>query len=252
MVLRKIIGLLISPFPSLMLLACLGGILFFYRAYRRKDLVLIYLPQLLLILCGYSGVANLITGGLEHSYPPIVSSNNLEKVEWIVVLGGGNRAADNAPAVGQATSSTLARITEALRLKVLFPEAKLLLSGGATSSDTTEAATMREIAHELGFKGEMVLEEKSQNTESQAMESEHYLGGKKFLLVTSGYHMKRAMALFQKIGLNPIAAPTELYFTKSAYLHGLNSIPSSHFLWLTEIGIKEYVGFYWAVITGRI
>ena len=70
----------------------------------------------------------------------------------------------------------------------------------------------------------------------------------RFLLVTSAAHMPRSMMIFRKLGLNPIAAPTDYQKTdREANLTSiesriLNVLPDADNLRETNRAIKEYIG----------
>ena len=70
-----------------------------------------------------------------------------------------------------------------------------------------------------------------------------------FILITSHYHMPRAMALFNKEGLYPTAAPTnELRKGYSKFL----SIPNGDDLKQTETALHEYIGLLWSKLRNQI
>ena len=60
--------------------------------------------------------------------------------------------------------------------------------------------------------------------------------------------MPRAMILFQKEGLKPIAAPSPYDVQENSYL----SIPTASNIKNTEIALHEYIGIIWATIKGQI
>ena len=113
------------------------------------------------------------------------------------------------------------RVLYAARIYKEGKAAHILLSGGeitwmkATSS--TPADEMAEILQSLGVPKEALwLENKSQNTHENAVFSKVILdekGIKKILLVTSATHMPRAVALFQKLGLEVIPLPVDYSVT---------------------------------------
>ena len=54
---------------------------------------------------------------------------------------------------------------------------------------------------------DIILESASRDTEEQARLIKPMVGREKFFLVTSASHLPRAMAMFHKLGLEPVAAP---------------------------------------------
>ena len=76
------------------------------------------------------------------------------------------------------------------------------------------------------------------------------LGESEFLLVTSGYHMPRAMSLFYGQDLEPVAAPCDLFvwprFTDTNPYKPENFIPRLSSLSKTHYAFHEYLGLTWA------
>ena len=54
----------------------------------------------------------------------------------------------------------------------------------------------------------ILMQEEPRDTEEEALYVKRIVKNKPFILVTAAYHMPRAMELFKKEGLSPIAAPT--------------------------------------------
>jgi uncharacterized SAM-binding protein YcdF (DUF218 family) len=77
------------------------------------------------------------------------------------------------------------------------------------------------------------------------------VGQDSFFLVTSAYHLPRAMALFQKQGLTPIAAPAG-HLVRQAPNWSPGFFPRSGGLHNMEIALHEYLGLAWARLLGVI
>ena len=69
-----------------------------------------------------------------------------------------------------------------------------------------------------------------------------------FVLVTSATHMKRAVALFNFHGLDPIPAPTYFLIKES---DRVTPMPSSGSLGKSEAAFHEYLGIVWANLMGQ-
>ena len=128
----------------------------------------------------------------------------------------------------------------------------LVLSGGRVFGSPAEAGVMQNIAVILGVNvNDIKLEAGSRDTHEEALYLQKQLGKQPFLLVTSAYHMPRAMALFTKIGLQPIAAPTQ-------YMSDVDStrvdayLPSSNYLVMSDVAIHEYLGIWWGKLMHEI
>ena len=58
---------------------------------------------------------------------------------------------------------------------------------------------------------DLLTEEDSQDTYENLLEVQKMLGSKPFVLVTSAYHLPRAMAIARKLHMHAIAAPAQIY-----------------------------------------
>jgi uncharacterized SAM-binding protein YcdF (DUF218 family) len=140
----------------------------------------------------------------------------------------------------------MARLLEAIRLFNQLDEAVLVTSGGNSNANPIEGLTcfqMKELSVLLGVKKEKIMMLcDARDTYEEAKNIQLVLGGRTFLLITSAFHMPRAMFFLKKIGLNPIPAPAN-FKGQSKYNYSYSPLlPStSHFADSSSV-IREYVG----------
>ena len=100
---------------------------------------------------------------------------------------------------------------------------------------------------------DIVLDDRSQDTESQAVNVAVMVKGEPCLVVTSAYHLPRAMSLFAKAGVEAIPAPAQ-YLTKltsGGFTPG-DLYPSGGDVVAMQIVVVEYLGMAWSRLRGRI
>ena len=149
------------------------------------------------------------------------------------------------------------RATHTLHLYKLGIIRKIIVSGGSGRLDGSGVREADDLADFLKMAGipesDLVIENTSKNTHESAMLVGDILastdGPKETLLITSAYHLPRALACFRKAGINsdPFAAEPiadERKFTPDALL-----IPTIDAMAIWQILLKEWVGFmaYWVV-----
>ena len=252
--LKKIIGLLCNPLSLGLMILILGLLLLWFTRRRKTGRAVVSVGTILLIAMSYGWFPALLARPLESRYPPLMQVEALPKVEWIVVLGGGHVSDPSRPAASQLAGASRSRVMEGVRLHRALPGTKLVLSGGAICDPVPEARTMADAAAALGVnRGDMILESISRDTEEQALRIRQIVGDGPFILVTSAIHMPRSVALFRKLGLRLIPAPTDFRIHREQ--SGLNPalfFPGTGHLSTAEDAIHEYLGTAWASLRGRI
>jgi uncharacterized SAM-binding protein YcdF (DUF218 family) len=198
-------------------------------------------------LIGYVGsltfVGDALLGPLEHRYQPLRYYQGSRHVSAIVVLGSGYAPRDSIPVTGALDEDGLARLVEGVRLTRAIPGARLVLSGGAPGGFSAPALGYAELAQELGVPEKlMTVLVQGRDTKHEAFAIRGLLGGVPFVLVTSAYHMPRAMRLMQRIGLHPIPAPTAQLAGIPAVEAWARVLPNARGLRETERALHEYLG----------
>ena len=189
------------------------------RGERRIAALLFALTFVFYLLCT-SVVAERTLGWLEQAYlPPAEPAGDV-----IIMLGGG--AMPDSPdvdGVGALCASPANRLLTAVRLqrKLGVP---ILLSGGQVYEDTgAEAKIARRILIDLGVPEEQILvETRSVNTTQNARYSAEILraqGLTQPILVTSAFHMKRAVLNFKKQGIDVVPYPADYQVTHHPVFH---------------------------------
>ena len=72
------------------------------------------------------------------------------------------------------------------------------------------------------------------------------------MLVTTASHIPRSMALFKKLGMNPIPSPIDHSIKDRHGLSLFSFFPSTGNLRKTELAIHEYIGMTWAKLRGQM
>ena len=112
---------------------------------------------------------------------------------------------------------------------------------------------MAQLAAELGISREdIIIESESLDTKDQARIIHRMVGDEPLFLVTSASHMPRSMAMFTKLGMNPIPAPTRSIESRILHRGPSPFFPSSVNLGKAEMAFHEYLGIVWAKLRRQI
>ena len=252
---KKIVGPFFFPLSLCLEILVIGLILLWFIPKKRAGKVMVSLGVILLTLLGYGALTHMLLKPLEYRYPPLLNLKDLAEVKWIAVLGGGHTSVPQMPANSQLSGSSLSRLVEGIRAHKSLPGSKLILSGGALYDPVSDAAVLADVAVMLGVdRQNLILETLSKDTEDEARFIHKIVGKDPFVLVTSASHMPRSMALFKKLGMQPIAAPTD-FGVKEKQEEAINPgmfFPNVGELANTETAVYEYLGLAWAKLRGRI
>jgi len=183
-----------------------------------------------------------------------------EKIAGIVMLTGDEDARLSEDRQMPIAAYAALREIEFARLARRYPEARLVVSGGTplALANTTPAFTVPHIDEAnlaaMGIvRSRLTFEDKSHNTYENAVESKALIQPKEgeiWLLVTSAFHMPRALLCFEKQGWQMKSAPSD-YLTASV---STESPPYSfsHQMRLLTIALHEYLGLVSYKIVGWI
>jgi uncharacterized SAM-binding protein YcdF (DUF218 family) len=237
---------LVTPFvlpPGIFILALIFSGALFILGKRRKIGIFNLALGLLLWIFSSALFSNYLIGGLESEFdlPPDVTG------DCIILLGGG--IIDEVPdfsGSGAPSDRMLGRIVTAVRLqkKLSIP---IIVSGGRVFENrSSEAQIARRFLVDLGVEaGQIVTEENARNTYENAKYSAEICQRKNYqkpILVTSAFHMKRALLSFKKIGMEVIPYPAG-FRSKNAKNAGWTSyLPRSGSLAATSDAFHEYLG----------
>jgi uncharacterized SAM-binding protein YcdF (DUF218 family) len=253
-ILSKIVGFFALPSDVAATLAALGVILLFTR-FRRAGRRLATLGVVLLLVAGLTPLGNALMLPLEDRFPPWDASRGAPA--GIIVLGGAVgpelSAARHTPDLNESAE----RITATAALARQYPQARIVYSGGNARLVLTggiEADYAIDLLESLGVaRARVVAEGKSRNTIENAEFSKQLVQprpGERWLLVTSAYHMPRAIGVFRRAGF-PVEAypvdwrtrgPIDLWLPFESVTAGLRR---------TDTAVHEWIGLvaYW--MTGR-
>jgi uncharacterized SAM-binding protein YcdF (DUF218 family) len=221
-------------------------------SYKVRFALVLSLSGLWLFSTGW--LPSKMTYALEKQYNAVSQIDT--KVRWVVVFGGGHYTAQTGmPAHGELAPVSLSRLIEGVRLYRHIPNAKLILSGGPSSTNKaeTDAAYLATVA--LWFNippSDIVLEPDSSNTADEAIAIKKLVGKEPFYLVTSAVHMPRSMALCRHQGLHPIAAPIgySFYWNDPSW----EKVVLPNYINLSHAGAAwhEILGLTWGRICGLL
>ena len=252
--LSKVFWFFVQPL-NLTIFLLLAGLVAAMIGRRRLAVTGSVLAFLILGLSAWTSLGAMMLNPLEERFarPPLP-----EKVDGIVVLGGGFEGAINLVRGGYELNSGGDRMVETAILARRFPTARVVVSGGTGElflEGEGDAATAPRLLTALGVTADrLILENKSRNTYENAVFTKELVTpkpGETWLLVTSAFHMPRAKALFDKAGFATIPWPVD-YRTTGREGIGLFRDNPADSLQVTTMAIREWIGLFAYWISGRI
>lgn len=216
--LSKIFWSVAAPSNLLVIWLGLGALLLFYGVRWRYQLGrfmvgsgIFFCVLVMLVPFGHWGLAK-----LEERIPQPKALP--AEVAGIIVIGGSE--SENIAAARGTIYTNFANMNRLLVFKMLsdrYPGAELIYAGGTTRMDTQPQLRQADIAKRvlevmMGEKRKVVYERESRTTFENARNAAKIVGDKRkkpWILVTSAWHMPRALGTFRKQGWNIVPMPVD-------------------------------------------
>jgi len=253
-ILSKVLGFFALPSNLFIAIGLIGMVLLCTR-FRRLASWLIVTSLVLIAIAGLSPLGNVLILPLEQRFPPWDASRG--PPDGIVVLGGAISPEISAARGAVALDEAAERITVAAELARRYPDARIVYCGGSNAlmlDDEVEAPFGVRQLEALGIARERITaEEQSRNTIENAVFSRLIANpkpGQRWLLVTSAYHMPRAMAAFRAAGFPVEAYPVD-WRTRGANDIVRPFASLSEGLRRTDTAVHEWLGLLAYRLTGK-
>ena len=247
--LAKAAGLLLMP-PGLLILGGLAALLA-WRRYPRAARTLAVLVLASAYLLSIRPVADALVGTLEGRYPAL--DGVPAEAEAIVVLSGGQIPGSPDYPGPWLGDSSLQRLHYAAYLARGNDLPVFTTGGTPLDRGVPMGRTMaRVLTEHLGIApGRVVAETTARNTAEHVPRLKPLLRDReRVVLVTTAWHMPRAMATFAAGGLAPIAAPTDYHGGYGTDFHWLDLVPSAGALATSADTFHEYLGLAYYALRG--
>ena len=253
-ILSKVLGFFALPSNAFISIGLVGLVLLCTR-FTRLASWLVVTSLVLIAVAGLSPLGNALIIPLEQRFPPWDPSRG--PPAGIVVLGGAITPdvsmARNAVALNEGAE----RITVTAELARRYPDARIIYSGGRNAlifDEPIEAAVAVQQFEALGIaRDRITAEEQSRNTVENAVSSRLIADpkpGERWLLVTSAYHMPRAIAVFRAAGFAVEAYPVD--WRTRGPIDAWRPFPSlGDGLRRTDTAVREWVGLLMYRLTGK-
>jgi uncharacterized SAM-binding protein YcdF (DUF218 family) len=206
----KTVGMLARAESWLVILMALG----LWGTWRRRRSGTVFTATALVLLLALTifPLANPLMRGLERQYP---EEPALGRVDGIIVLGGGEDLAAYARRGSYQFNDAGERLVAGVELARRFPQARLIYTGGtagllANPDPGLPSRMVREFWLRMGVPdAQIALEARSRNTAENAVFTRAMIQpvpGQTWVLVTSAWHMPRAMETFRRNGWQGLVA----------------------------------------------
>jgi uncharacterized SAM-binding protein YcdF (DUF218 family) len=251
--LSKLLGFFANPSDLIVAIGLLGLVLLVTR-WARVGAWLVVACFAVLVVLGLSPIGNMLMIPLEDRFPSWDDAHGAP--DGILVLGGAI-SPDVAAARNEVVLNESAeRLTAVAELARRYPQARILFSGGSGEliAGDSEAPFALRLLESFGIaRDRILLEDRARNTVENALYSKQIADpkpGERWLLVTSAYHMPRAIGVFRKVGFAVEPYPVDWRTRGSSdALRPFFSVGEG--LRRVDTAVHEWVGLliYW--ITGR-
>ena len=201
--LSKFLWSFINPF-NILLIFIFIGILFHWLLKYRIYKLFYFIALIIFIFTAVMPTGNLLFYLLEKNY----QNQELlpKKVNGILVLSGATNPGLSREYNQIHLNDSVERLTESIKLIQIFPESKVIFSGGSgsiTNVKLTHAAIAKNFYKQLNVNTKKIIfEDKSRNTYENILFSFEIAKPQEeenWILITSAFHMNRAMNIAEKI-----------------------------------------------------
>ena len=245
----KIFWIIAAPDHFLFITLLFGSFLLFTKHKTLGSTLIVAVTVFILGLIIFS-VDEVVLSNLEDRFPFRPLPNN---IDGVIVLGGAVESEISSARKQPTVSGSAERLLAFIHLKQKFPQKKFIFSGGAGGLTTTHKHSdgARMVFEQVGLKvDKIIFESQSRNTYENIINSFKLIKpkkGEKWVVITSAFHMPRAMGVFRKIQWEVIPYPVDYRTTGDQNYHF--SFNGFSVLENFTLAVKEWTGLfvYWVM-----
>ena len=259
--LKKVVSALVAPLFVSILLLCAGIVLLAMRRSRRQarwGMFCVCAGMALLTLASCGPMVNWLSRPFESAYDAYRPAPG-QPIDHVVVLGSSHRPSSAFPATAWLDAEAQSRLLEGMRVQRLHPGSRLLFTGMSGPNEISHPQAQVMAAQAVGVPADATLASDAplRDTATEARYIARRLGDQPFVLVTSSWHMPRAMRWMRLAGAHALPAPAA---RSSASAPG--AAPSQSALWQLNPKINprslekshrllhESLGLLWLMLGG--
>jgi uncharacterized SAM-binding protein YcdF (DUF218 family) len=242
----KLVWALLQP-GNLLLLCLLAGVFLLLRGRRRGEL-LVVLSAIGFLLVAVAPIGPAMMLVLEQRFPR--PAKLPDRIDGILVLGGAVDPRLSLSYGETIFNGSVARVLAGVALARHHPEAKLALVGGEGELFPVGFAESRATSGFVLEEGipaaRIIVEDRSRSTHENAVFAKELIRpvpGQNWVLVTSAFHMPRAVAAFRAVDWPVIPYPVDFKVDPRTGLR-------ANFSLLEGLGTSTTAGKEWAGLVG--
>ncbi|GEO85319.1 MULTISPECIES: YdcF family protein [Alphaproteobacteria] len=241
---------------SLAFLAVLFALVALGAGLRRSGVALGAIACAILFVTLYTTTGSYVLQGLEARFPR--PADDPQSLSCMIVLGGSFETEVTTTRGGIEMNQAADRFVEALRLARRFPQSVILVSGGDGSLSGRyegDAVASDRFFTVFGISSDRLLRETRSRTTAENVDNSRSLllqnGLQNCLLITSAFHMPRAVGLFRSAGLAIVPWPTD-YRTSGKVRLALDFTQPTLNAQQMATAVREWTGLAAYYLMGRI
>jgi uncharacterized SAM-binding protein YcdF (DUF218 family) len=249
----KLAWVMIAPDTLLLFLLLISWLLLWRRAYILAKWLLGFVTIFLMVVALFP-IGEWLLCPLETRFP--TNPKLPEQIDGIIVLSGTENAVLSSLWNQAELGDSAERDMAFLALARQYPNAKLVFTGGSGSmmhQDHKAADVAKKLFDDLGLDlSRVTFERNSRDTFENAVFSKELVRpdpGQKWILITTAWHMPRAVGIFCKAGWPVIPYPVD-HWTMPGKLLRIDFSLSDHLRGLAT-GLKEWLGLIAYYLSGK-
>ncbi len=257
--LAKAVWFFLQP-SAFVIFLILAGLLLKKTRFQRWGRRFIVIGIVGFLAIAFSPLGRQLMIPLEDRFPQIKAENPIAEAaqpDGIIVLGGTIHMRVSDQRGVPSIVSGAERIFEAVKIARKYPSARIILVGGPNTvgdNPTADSTVVKKMMIDLGIEpARLETETRSRNTWQNAEMAKQLAKPKKgetWWLITSAYHMPRAIGCFRAAAWPVTAYPVD-YFTGgetsrfAPFYYALDGVT------ITDTAAKEWLGLLVYKATGR-
>ena len=200
--LSKILWLIVNPFNIFIFITLFTMFLYFIN-FRRLSLIIYLINFIFIALISFFPIGSYLTYIIEKEFH--TNTKIPKRVDGILILGGATNPLLFKEFDQISLNDSAERLVESVMIIRKFEKAKVIFSGGSgivNRSDLGHSQVAKLFYKKMGVDiNKIFFEDKSRNTHENIIYSKKIAKPKKnenWLLITSAFHMKRALLIAEK------------------------------------------------------